>query len=1367
MALTFFLQGLGMARKPDPDSTDTEFMKIPALPDDADLDSLRRIGHFSARDPQGLAAGDYFITNYVSNIGGNRRTIQIAENAQTGAQQYRAKATSGWTSWTDRAGGGGSGSTNLGSSAGANSVTITSDTGTDATISAATDTQAGVLTAALKTKLDGIENNATADQTGSEIVAAINAELGGSTWQTGGGSGTTNLGYTQDASSVTITSDTGSDAVIPAAGTDAAGMMSAADKTALDALAAVIGNIPDSPSRIFNVLDYGALPDGGSAAAATNRAAFEAAIVAAAAAGGGQIYAPRGTYYINYGGAASVGGVRLRSNMHLVGDGMGITTIKAADIGNNDMAGLVRTQSGIENSNIVIRDLTIDANKAEQTGWANIICFFAGVTPDNRVLMDRDIWCINVECKNGKNGTTGSSNLTRGYGFDPHEVVDRFVAVNCIAHDCERDGFVLDGVLNFQLIGCKSWNSGRHNFNFITTTFNGEVVGCHAWNPGLLGTGNNYTVQSNSSHITFVGCRSRDSLENGFRIRCGDVVTETFIKLVGCHIENSRKNGLQLTGASYNTVEGCTFQDNGYDTLNTYFDVALDEDDGDFGAVRGAAYNLIRNNLAIRTLGVGVAGAKSAYRESDTASVLPHDNVFEWNEAYGNYSQAKYYNVLPTTTIVDRGYLDFYNVKDHGAKGDGTTDDGPAIRALIDLVELRGGGTLFFPPGTFMIGGTGTASQGGLALPDKVHILGSGIGVTIIQAIDPGATAMTGVVRTKSGGTSVGTRVEGVTISGPAAATVDIPVVYIGATDSNVTLRRVRVTGGKNGAGNGGYGIRLDGAGVTNVTIEDCVVESNARDNIYVNGASKIRVFKTNVASGGRHGINVDGGSSFVTVVGCRVESSASNNLIVQGESYSVDVLSSTFETSTEDNLRIRRGTTVTETKVHIENCNIMTAGRDGISIASASKNRVTNCRFVDNGQSANDTYFDVSFELDATNATSSAQNFVSSCSMYATATNKTRYAIFEASGATDDNRYVGNFGSGHTDGYQSITGAASKVIDYTVTTVTPGGTTGQVQYNNAGAFEGTDRITIGTFGGNPYPDFRHGLLLDNATGTPSDDSRVYLSGSRLSAGKLGLLAKGDGHTPYAWLQDAIWGKNVFMANVRNHGTTTMDFHGIQMAVGTGAAFTTTGPSARAIGDGATRAGTVRRVGFSGSASAGNGLAYLPNSTNYLIRGSSNIGGFMFATTFALTTVSAQSRAFFGLAAIAGAATVPWIGSGAVNTGVDIAGVGWDAGDTELSFYTNDNVGTATKSSFIGSSIGTIAAGKVFRLVIACGPSSQHLTIWLHNITDNLGISNTFTTDLPRNNVFLAPLYTMYNNTDAVAMAFDLASIYGEQSTGY
>lgn len=44
----------------------------------------------------------------------------------------------------------------------------------------------------------------------------------------------------------------------------------------------------------------------------------------------------------------------------------------------------------------------------------------------------------------------------------------------------------------------------------------------------------------------------------------------------------------------------------------------------------------------------------------------------------------------------------FYNVKDYGAKGDGQTVDTKAIDAAIDAASEKGGGTVFFPAGTYL-----------------------------------------------------------------------------------------------------------------------------------------------------------------------------------------------------------------------------------------------------------------------------------------------------------------------------------------------------------------------------------------------------------------------------------------------------------------------------------------------------------------------------------------------------------------------------------------------------------------------------------------------------------------------------------------
>lgn len=44
----------------------------------------------------------------------------------------------------------------------------------------------------------------------------------------------------------------------------------------------------------------------------------------------------------------------------------------------------------------------------------------------------------------------------------------------------------------------------------------------------------------------------------------------------------------------------------------------------------------------------------------------------------------------------------FYNVKDFGAKGDGITLDSKAINDAIDAASVAGGGTVYFPAGTYL-----------------------------------------------------------------------------------------------------------------------------------------------------------------------------------------------------------------------------------------------------------------------------------------------------------------------------------------------------------------------------------------------------------------------------------------------------------------------------------------------------------------------------------------------------------------------------------------------------------------------------------------------------------------------------------------
>ncbi|WP_283843899.1 glycosyl hydrolase family 28-related protein [Kitasatospora humi] len=55
--------------------------------------------------------------------------------------------------------------------------------------------------------------------------------------------------------------------------------------------------------------------------------------------------------------------------------------------------------------------------------------------------------------------------------------------------------------------------------------------------------------------------------------------------------------------------------------------------------------------------------------------------------------------------------LDWYSVKDYAAVGDGVTDDTAAIQSAINAAQAAGGGTVYFPAGTYLVtpGSTGPA----------------------------------------------------------------------------------------------------------------------------------------------------------------------------------------------------------------------------------------------------------------------------------------------------------------------------------------------------------------------------------------------------------------------------------------------------------------------------------------------------------------------------------------------------------------------------------------------------------------------------------------------------------------------------------
>ena len=130
------------------------------------------------------------------------------------------------------------------------------------------------------------------------------------------------------------------------------------------------------------------------------------------------------------------------------------------------------------------------------------------------------------------------------------------------------------------------------------------------------------------------------------------------------------------------------------------------------------------NTLTIARSGSDtINGATSTVLGSAFGGVcLISDGVSKWAVSLPQFTPA---GTGATTRTVESKLRDVVSVKDFGAKGDGTTDDTATINAAELALNAAGGGSLYFPKGTYIVTGvtkrTGTIWQG------------DGIGVTNIK----------------------------------------------------------------------------------------------------------------------------------------------------------------------------------------------------------------------------------------------------------------------------------------------------------------------------------------------------------------------------------------------------------------------------------------------------------------------------------------------------------------------------------------------------------------------------------------------------------------------------------------------------------
>ena len=153
----------------------------------------------------------------------------------------------------------------------------------------------------------------------------------------------------------------------------------------------------------------------------------------------------------------------------------------------------------------------------------------------------------------------------------------------------------------------------------------------------------------------------------------------------------------------------------------------------------------------------------------------------------------------------------FFNTKTYGSVGDGTTDDKAAIQAAIDACHSAGGGTVYFPGGTYKTTDT-------LTVPHTVSLMGAGADASQILC----AHASNDCISLSAYAGTTSRVIEKLGIGKSSVSSGNCIFAVNGSTSSYITIRDCHV----------GIGSACDTAihgdsGVDRLTIESCHILVN------------------------------------------------------------------------------------------------------------------------------------------------------------------------------------------------------------------------------------------------------------------------------------------------------------------------------------------------------------------------------------------------------------------------------------------------------------------------------------------------------------------------------------------------------------
>jgi parallel beta-helix repeat protein len=326
---------------------------------------------------------------------------------------------------------------------------------------------------------------------------------------------------------------------------------------------------------IINVKSYGAVGDGTT----DDTEAIQDTLDAAETAGGGIVYFPKGTYLVST-------GLTVGNNITICG--AGYSSIVKLDSGNTTKV-FSNNDTSTGNSNITIRDLKIDGNKANRTGNLDYMIYF-----DN---------------------------------------VDNVLIENIFFYNSRWDDIFLQSVNNYKINNIYSENCRMVSVGTYYLCSHGTISNCYVYNlvaaeAGLFG----HSYRINGTDVVVENCIADGCGDAAFVVNFADSTWDTRAKRVtlnNCVAIDTRDFGFFVSYAEDVTISNCiarTTSDSGTSRASSA--------GGGFGYAE--ARNLtITNCIAHDCYYSGVLGGSDQAAGDDSTNIVISNCVFYNNNKAG------------------------------------------------------------------------------------------------------------------------------------------------------------------------------------------------------------------------------------------------------------------------------------------------------------------------------------------------------------------------------------------------------------------------------------------------------------------------------------------------------------------------------------------------------------------------------------------------------------------------------------------------------------------------------------------------------------------------------------------------------------